>query len=197
MKLERDGEVLDIGYADDETDPEKWFDQVGALDGGIDALSGHGTFISGLIHQACPDADILVWRVVGSDGPIVESELVKTLERIAEVARKHRDGEKGGYPIDVLNLSMGYYHETPKDKQFDKTMYEHPREARPVRRRGGLLGRQRRHGARDVPGRVRPVGRTAPRPCKRRTGMPYRSPRSARSTPTATPTRCSATPARG
>ena len=123
VKLDSDGEVLDIGYIDDETDPEKWFDQVGALDGGIDALSGHGTFITGLIHQACPDADILVWRVVGSDGPIVESELVKTLERIAEVARKHRDGEKGGYPIDVLNLSMGYYHETPKDKQFDKTMY--------------------------------------------------------------------------
>ena len=123
VKIDIDGEVVDIGYTDDETDPEKWFDQVGALDGGIDALSGHGTFISGLIHQACPDADILVWRVVGSDGPIVESELVKTLERIAEVARKHRDGEKGGYPIDVLNLSMGYYHETPKDQQFDKTMY--------------------------------------------------------------------------
>ena len=114
---------LDIGYVDDETDPEKWFDQVGALDGGIDALSGHGTFIAGLIHQACPDADIVAWRVVGSEGPIVESDLVKTLERIAEVARKHRDGEKGGYPIDVLNLSMGYYHETPKDQQFDKTMY--------------------------------------------------------------------------
>ena len=124
VKLDVGGDVVDIGYTDDETDPEKWFDQVGALDGGIDALSGHGTFISGLIHQACPDADILAWRVVGSDGPIVESELVKTLERIAEVARKHRDGEKGGYPIDVLNLSMGYYHETPKDQQFDKTMYK-------------------------------------------------------------------------
>ena len=64
-----------IGYTDDETDPEKWFDQVGPLDGGIDALAGHGTFIAGLIHQACPDADIVAWRVVGSDGPIVESEL--------------------------------------------------------------------------------------------------------------------------
>ena len=26
--------------------------------------------------------------------------------------------------IDVLNLSMGYYHETPTDQQFDSTMYE-------------------------------------------------------------------------
>ncbi len=28
------------------------------------ALAGHGTFIAGLVHQACPDADILSWRVV-------------------------------------------------------------------------------------------------------------------------------------
>ena len=57
-----------IGYVDDETNPEMWWDQVGALDGGIDALAGHGTFIAGLIHQACPDADIVAWRVVGPRG---------------------------------------------------------------------------------------------------------------------------------
>jgi subtilisin family serine protease len=114
---------LDIGDIDEQTDPEEYFDQVGALDGGIDALSGHGTFIAGLVHQACPDADVVAWRVVRSEGPIIESDLVATLEQIAEVARRHRDGEPGGYPIDVLNLSMGYYHETPVDQQFDKTMY--------------------------------------------------------------------------
>ena len=113
-----------IGYVDDQTDPEKWFDQVGALDGGIDPLAGHGTFIAGLIHQACPDADIVAWRVVGSDGPIVESDLVKALKGIAELARRHRDGEDGGHPIDVLSLSIGYYHETPEDVLFDKTMYD-------------------------------------------------------------------------
>ena len=106
-----------------QTDPEKWFDQVGALDGGIDPLAGHGTFIAGLIHQACPDADIVAWRIVGSDGPVVESNLVKALEDIAELARRHRDGEPGGHPIDVLSLSMGYYHETPEDVLFDPTMY--------------------------------------------------------------------------
>ena len=51
----------------------------GALDGGIDPLAGHGTFIAGLIHQACPDADIVAWRIVGSDGPVVESDLVEAL----------------------------------------------------------------------------------------------------------------------
>jgi len=113
-----------IGYVDDESDPEKWFDQVGPLDGGIDAQSGHGTFICGLIHQACPDADILAWRIVGSEGPIVESDLIETLKRIAEIARRHRDGEAGGQPIDVLNLSLGYYHETADDGDYDTTVYD-------------------------------------------------------------------------
>ena len=121
------GPALDgtpIGYVDEATDPEIWFDQVGALDGGIDPLAGHGTFIAGLIHQACPDADIVYWRVVGSDGPVVESDLVASLKGIAELARRHRDGEPGGQPIDVFNLSMGYYHETPQDLLFDPTMYD-------------------------------------------------------------------------
>jgi subtilisin family serine protease len=113
-----------IGYTDEQTDPEEFPDQSGPLDGGLDELSGHGTFLAGLIHQACPDADIVVWRIIGSDGPIVESDLVDALSDIAEVARRYRDGEPGGHPIDVLNLSMGYYHETPEDVLFDPTMYD-------------------------------------------------------------------------
>ena len=148
-----------IGYVDDATDPEKWFDQVGPLDGGIDPLAGHGTFIAGLIHQACPDADIVAWRIVGSDGPVVESDLVKALADIAEVARRHRDGEEGGHPIDVLSLSMGYYHETPQDLLFDPTMYDILRLPRRVRRLRRLLGRQRRHRPADVPGGLRALGR--------------------------------------
>jgi len=69
-----------------------------------------------------PDADIVAWRIMASDGPIVESDLVDALSDIAEVARRHRDGEEGGYPLDVLSLSMGYYHETPEDALFDPTM---------------------------------------------------------------------------
>jgi len=112
-----------IGYVDPSTDPERWPDLVGPLDGGIDALAGHGTFIAGMIHQACPDAEIVAWRVVGSEGPLVESDLIKALKDIRELARRHRDGEAGGHPIDVLSLSLGYYHETPEDVQFDPTMY--------------------------------------------------------------------------
>jgi subtilisin family serine protease len=113
-----------IGYVDDATDPEMWPDQSGPLDGSIDHYAGHGTFIAGLIHQACPDADIVSWRIMSSAGPIVESDLVDTLADIAEVARRHRDGDDGGEAIDVLSLSMGYYHETPEDVLFDSTMYD-------------------------------------------------------------------------
>ena len=113
---------------DPDTDPETLATWSAPLDGGIDPLAGHGTFIAGLVHQACPDADIFAWRVVGSEGPIVESDLVDALKDITELVRRHRDGEQGGHPIDVLNLSMGYYHETPQDKLFDPTMYDILRE---------------------------------------------------------------------
>ena len=101
----------------------------------------------------------------GSDGPIVESDLVKALKDIAEVARRHRDGEPGGHPIDVLSLSLGYYHETPEDELFDPTMYDILREAGRVRRRGGLFGRQRRHRPADVPRSLVPMARRGRRSC--------------------------------
>jgi subtilisin family serine protease len=113
-----------IGYTDPDTDPESHGDLSGPLDGALDPLAGHGTFIAGLVHQACPDADILSWRVVPSDGIIVESDLIDALTKIAELVRRHAAGEEGGQAIDVLSLSMGYYHETPEDQLFDPTMYD-------------------------------------------------------------------------
>jgi subtilisin family serine protease len=62
--------------------------------------------------------------VVPSAGPIVESDLVAALSQIAELARRYRLGLDGGRAIDVLSLSIGYYHETPRDALFDKTMYD-------------------------------------------------------------------------
>ena len=163
----------------------------------IDPLAGHGTFIAGLIHQACPDADIVAWRIVGADGLVVESNLVKALEDIAELARRHRDGEPGGHPIDVLSLSLGYYHETPEDELFDPTMY-------------GILRKLGECGVAVVcsagndatarpglPGRVHARGPTTPDDRALRARRRPDRRRSARSTPTAPPTRCSATPDRG
>ena len=55
--------------------------------------------------------------------PELVEGLLAALAQIAELARRHRHGEEGGHPIDILSLSMGYYHETPQDLQFDPTMY--------------------------------------------------------------------------
>jgi len=111
-----------IGYVGTADDPEVGGDYVGPLDGGLDPISGHGTFIAGLVHQRCPDADIISWRVVDSDGPVVESFALDTLRQVVELVERHADGRAGGMRIDVLNLSMGYYHETPEDRLEDPTL---------------------------------------------------------------------------
>ena len=45
----------------------------------IDPFFGHGTFIAGLIHQACPDADILSIKMMGNDGIVDEAALLNGL----------------------------------------------------------------------------------------------------------------------
>lgn len=94
-------------------DPEVTGDLVGPLDDSSDAVAGHGTFMAGLVRIACPDADILAIRVVNPDGVVVESDLIAALGDLVELVRRHAEGEPGGRPIDVLVLSMGYYHEAP------------------------------------------------------------------------------------
>ncbi len=37
---------------------------------------------------------------------------------------RHREDPKIGFPIDVLNLSLSYYHETPIDGLFSLTLYQ-------------------------------------------------------------------------
>lgn len=122
-----------IGFSDPQTNPEIYPDQVGPLDGGIDPYSGHGTFICGLIHQACPDADILAWRVVNSAGPIRESALIQALRDVLALVEDNRADPKKGHPIDILSLSLGYYHETPDDLLVDPTVWE-------IMRRFGAAG---------------------------------------------------------
>lgn len=120
------GTLLDgspVGLSDPATDPEVTGDLSGPLDGAIDALAGHGTFITGLVHQVCPDADVLAVRVVHSDGVIIESELVDALADLSELIRRHAHGEEHGLAVDVVNLSLGYYHETALDPLMDPVMY--------------------------------------------------------------------------
>jgi hypothetical protein len=89
-----------------------------------ESVAGRGTFIAGVVHQACPDADIVSWEAMRADGTTTESELIASLCQVAELNRRFRDGAPGGHPIDVLSLSMGYYHETPQEPLLDLTLYD-------------------------------------------------------------------------
>lgn len=110
------GEV--VGHTDPATDPEISGDITGPLDGALDWLAGHGTFAAGLVHQACPDAVVLSVRVIHADGVILERELNHALQQLLTLAMLHSRGE-GGQRIDVVSLSLGYYHETAEDALHD------------------------------------------------------------------------------
>ena len=51
--------------------------------GELEPDSGHGTFIAGLVRQACPDALILDVRLFGNTGVVAESELLRSLQLLA------------------------------------------------------------------------------------------------------------------
>jgi subtilisin family serine protease len=87
--------------------------------GELDRDSGHGTFIAGLIRQACPEALILDIPTYGNDGRVTESDLLRCLQRLALRQVLARNGVEGYRPIDVVSLSLGYYHEQPDDAAFD------------------------------------------------------------------------------
>ena len=108
-----------LGLTDPATDPEVTGVLVDPYEGSLDSDAGHGTFIAGIIRQLCPDADILAVRVMASDGVVAEGDL---LDSVAAVLQRQRIAQTLGRPdlaIDVLSLSLGYYHEQPDDAAFD------------------------------------------------------------------------------
>ena len=74
--------------------------------------TGHGTFIAGLIRQACPQADIVALAVMGADGMVPESTLTDGLALVAD-----RQRQQPGW-ADALVLSLGYYAETDEDRAY-------------------------------------------------------------------------------
>jgi subtilisin family serine protease len=113
-----------IGLQDPGDDPEVSGMLVDPLEGVLDPDAGHGTFIAGLIRQLCPDADVLAIRVMPSDGAVPEHVLLDALHLL--VARQ-RAAQQAGDPsgvIDVLSLSLGYYHEQPQDRMFDLPLWQ-------------------------------------------------------------------------
>lgn len=111
-----------IGLDDKRTDPETFGDQAGAFDGWLDSSAGHGTFIAGVVRQVCPEADLVSIRVADSEGNVLEGDFLLALRSL--VKSMLRSPRQGGRRIDVINLSIGFYHETPDTGLFDKTLAE-------------------------------------------------------------------------
>lgn len=85
----------------------------------LDPEAGHGTFIAGLIRQHCADANIVAIRVMGGDGLVAESVLLDALWLLVLRQQTAIANSKPDDLIDVVSLSLGYYHEQPDDASFD------------------------------------------------------------------------------
>lgn len=87
----------DPGAVDDEDE----YDDDGSLT--LDFEAGHGTFIAGVIHQICPDAEIHVAGVLSSFGEGDVGNVLAAFE--SALARP----EIGAADVDLVVLSFGCY----------------------------------------------------------------------------------------
>jgi subtilisin family serine protease len=81
------------------------------LTGELDSHWGHGTFITGIIRQAAPDAQVLAIRVMYSDGVAHEGDILYALRAIANRVADAQQNNKPDHMIDIVSLSLGYYPE--------------------------------------------------------------------------------------
>jgi hypothetical protein len=111
-----------IGVGDDVPDPEVTGIVLQPGLGLLDRDSGHGTFIAGIIRQTCPDAKVLAIRVMPSDGVVEEHQLCIALNKLlVRQAQAQAAGDLDGV-IDVMSLSLGYYHEDPDDVRYSSVL---------------------------------------------------------------------------
>ncbi|MEO7234726.1 MAG: S8/S53 family peptidase, partial [Lapillicoccus sp.] len=111
-----------IGLGPDGPDPELTGVVNDPLGGGLDKDSGHGTFIAGIVRQVCPDAKVLAIRVMPSDGVVDEHQLTIALNQLLV---RQAQGQLLGRPdeiVDVMSLSLGYYHESPEDVLYTSAL---------------------------------------------------------------------------
>jgi len=94
-------------------DPEVSGCTLDRVNGLLDPLAGHGTFIAGVVRQHCPEATLMVVPVMHGDGVTDEAYLVETLGLLYVRQLLTHSGRGKGPAVDVLSLSLGYYHETP------------------------------------------------------------------------------------
>jgi hypothetical protein len=91
---------------------------VDPLRGTLPTHTGHGTFIAGLLRQACPAADIVALTVMDETGFVPEHQLIRALDVL-----RTRQREKPGW-ADAIVLSLGYYAETGDDVHYTSGLKE-------------------------------------------------------------------------
>ena len=96
---------------------------VDPLEGLIDPFFGHGTFIAGIIRQTCPDARLLSVKIMDNDGIVEEADLINAIGFIHQRQQKARKDGPDKDLVDILSLSLGYYHEaTEEGIRYDTTL---------------------------------------------------------------------------
>ena len=149
-----------------DTDPEVDSDLVGPLRRTDRPIAGHGTFIAGIVRQVCPDAEI----VLHPRSPTAWADVVDAESQPSRSTRLWSSSSATpGHPraagtSSALNLSLGYYHETPEDDAVHRTL------------RGLLLDLR---GGADAPSCAR---RATMRLIARRSPLPWRARRVQRRT---------------
>ena len=110
--LEIEGLPIGLRFLPGE-DPERSGVTLDLVNRYLDPMAGHGTFVAGVIRQHCPTAELLSVPVMYGDGACDEYDLVRALQRLYVWHLAARRGHVKGRPLDVISLSLGYYHETP------------------------------------------------------------------------------------
>lgn len=87
----------------------------------IDVEEGHGTFVAGIIRQRCPSARIVSIPVMRTDGAAAEFDVYAALRLLLA---RHLAANGGQDAIDVVSLSLGYYHESSDDALDDGPIEE-------------------------------------------------------------------------
>ena len=83
--------------------PEQLDPVAAGCDYELDAQSGHGTFVAGVILQKAPNARLWIDRLLDDIGICDELELLHSLGRV------RRREQLSGIKVDVVNISLGGY----------------------------------------------------------------------------------------
>jgi hypothetical protein len=93
------------------------------LVGELEDATGHGTFISGIVRQAAPDARVLSIRIMHSDDVVYEGDLLCALALLADRIAAAEGGSMAEM-VDVVSLSLGYFDESAADIAYSSGLWQ-------------------------------------------------------------------------